>query len=169
MAMASNTSEGEERIIALLKELVENNSNDDSDRLAQTANTLSTAAMTVSIVALVIGLLQALLQYASSNENHREKCNIGAIGRAAMLSGRSEWSWRHWRRIYTYPVLRLSASSVFQCLPGGEYDIEELKTIFKDAVLLPRQHLNEDGPIGQSGTLGWLERGPIVRSRRMIE
>ncbi|KAF7518602.1 hypothetical protein G7054_g13404 [Neopestalotiopsis clavispora] len=162
--MASNTSEGEERIIALLTELVENNSNDDSDRLAQTANTLSTAAMTVSIVALVIGLLQALLQYASSNENHRGKCNIGAIGRAAMLSGRSKWSWRHWRRTYTYPVLHLSPIFVFECLAGGEHDIKKLQTIFKDAVLLSRQHLNEDGPMGHSGTLGWLER-PDVRSR----
>ncbi|ETS74762.1 hypothetical protein PFICI_13246 [Pestalotiopsis fici W106-1] len=135
--MASNISEGEERIIALLEKIAENNGNDDSDRLAQTANGLSTAAMTVSIVALVIALLQALLEYASSNENHREKCNVGAIGRAAMLPRGSKWSWRHWRRKYTYPVLNLSALRVLESLPGGDADIERLEKIFRDAAASP--------------------------------
>lgn len=154
--MASNTSEGEERMIALLTQLVENNSNDDSDRLAQTANSLSTAAMAVSIVALAIGLLQALLQYASSNENHREKCNIGAIGRAAMLSGTSTWSWWQWRRKYTYPVLDLSHWNVVHCLPGGKHDLNYLPTIFKDAVL-PYTPLPKKDDLGPGGALVWWE------------
>ncbi|KAI1876202.1 uncharacterized protein JN550_001698 [Neoarthrinium moseri] len=114
--MSSNTSKGEDQIIALLSKLVEKGKDDDADRYAATANSLSTAAMAVSIAALVIALMQAVLQYANSNENHREKCNIGAIGRAAMLPGTSAWSWRHWRRRYTYPLLSLHHDLVIRSI-----------------------------------------------------
>ncbi|KAI0400588.1 hypothetical protein F4802DRAFT_477945 [Xylaria palmicola] len=88
---------------------------DDSDSLTSTTNRLSLSATIFAVAAFIIAALQAILQYASSDESGRRKCNFAAIGQTSKYV-RKKWTFRGWRRKFYYPELNINADAVF-----GEY------------------------------------------------
>ncbi|KAL1877887.1 hypothetical protein Daus18300_002240 [Diaporthe australafricana] len=121
--MADNITEAYQLINQLLAALNSTvgsyTASQESDKEDDIGNQLSSTALVVSFTALVIALLQAILEYVSSNSAQGEKCNTGAIGDYARVSGIRRWSWRHWRRQYFYPELQLD---IFH-LCRGLYDV----------------------------------------------
>lgn len=138
--MASNITEGESRIIQLLSQLVDGSARNStqSESSAYTANGVAIVALTISVIALLATLLQAILEYSGSNENHREKCNVGAIGRAAKLKGVRTWSWHQWRKKYAYPRFEFSVQRIFEAMQGDHDRDTELSKIFRP--LIEGQH-----------------------------
>lgn len=152
--MADNITEADQLIIQLLAAL---NSTIGSYTASQelnnadaTANQLALTALVVSLIALVVALLQAVLQYVSSNSAQGEKCNTGAIGEYARVSGTRRWSWRHWRRQYFYPELNLSSFNVGWNL----YDVEnsEVGNVFKG---LKNLHPGRPDTYNSTGYFSW--------------
>ncbi|KAI0444593.1 hypothetical protein F4803DRAFT_244991 [Xylaria telfairii] len=91
--------------IAALVNATGTNASDDSDSLTSTANRLSLFAAIFAVAAFLIASLQAILEYSSSGESARRKCNSSAIGSFSKYVHK-EWSFRQWRRKFYYPVLR---------------------------------------------------------------
>ena len=123
--MAYNITEADERIIQLLAALnstlgsyTASQESATSDKLS---NQLSSTALVISLIALIVALLQAVLEYVSSNLAQGDKCNTGAIGKYARVSGTRRWSWRHWRRQYFYPELELDPDDICFDLHHLEY------------------------------------------------
>jgi len=82
------------------------NAPNDSDSLTSTANRLYLSATVIAVAAFLIATLQAILEYATSGESVRRKCNEAAIGPFSRLV-KTSWSLRHWRRKVYYPVLEI--------------------------------------------------------------
>lgn len=122
--MSLNISEADQLIIELLTALNSTVSNytasQELDKEDASANHFSLTALVVSLAALVVTLLQAVLDYVNSNSAQGEKCNTGAIGEYARFSGSRRWSWRHWRRQYFYRELSLDLYSVGRGLHNAE-------------------------------------------------
>lgn len=131
--MADNITEADQLIIQLLAALNSTvgtyTASQESDNEGATANHLSLTALVVSLVALVVALLQAVLEYVSSNSAQGERCDVGAIGEYARVSGTRTWSWRHWRRQYSYPDLKLDLFNAGM----RTYDVDksEASNVFK--------------------------------------
>lgn len=131
--MADNMTEADRLIIQLLAALNSTvgsyTAGQELDNADATANQLALTALVVSLIALVVALLQAVLEYVSSNSAQGEKCNTGAIGEYARVTGTRRWSWRHWRRQYFYPVLDLDLFNVQRRI----HDVEdsEVGNVFK--------------------------------------
>ncbi|KAI0389093.1 hypothetical protein F5Y17DRAFT_450307 [Xylariaceae sp. FL0594] len=89
------------------------NAPDDSDSLASTANRLSLSAAIIAVAAFLIASLQAILEYASSGESVRRKCNEAAIGALSRLV-KTRWSFRHWRRKVYYPDLVIDLDPIIK-------------------------------------------------------
>lgn len=81
------------------------------------------------LVALIVALLQAVLEYVSSNSVQGDKCNTGAIGEYARVSGTRRWLWRHWRRQCFYPELELDPDDV--CFDLHHLEYSEVGKVFK--------------------------------------
>lgn len=130
--MPANISEADQLIIGLLTALNSIVSNytasQESDKEDATADQLSLTALVVSLAALIVTLLQAVLEYGSSNSAQGEKCNTGAIGEYARFSGSRRWSWRHWRRQYFYREFDLDLYNVGLSL--HDVDRSEVSHVF---------------------------------------
>lgn len=148
--MADNITEADQLIIQLLAALNSTigsyTASQELDNADATANHLALTALVVSLIALVVALLQAVLEYVSSNSAQGEKCNTGAIGEYARVSGTRRWSWRHWRRQYFYPELNLSSFNVGWNL----HDVEnsEVGNVFKGLKNLRPARLDNFESIG---------------------
>ncbi|KAJ2990522.1 hypothetical protein NUW58_g2908 [Xylaria curta] len=98
--------------IAVLLNTAETDTSNDSDSLTSTANRLSLSAAIIAVAAFFIATLQAVLEYSSSGESARRKCNLAAIGPASQHV-RKKWSFRHWRRKFYYPQLKIDPYRLF--------------------------------------------------------
>lgn len=145
--MTDNVAEADQLIIQLLAALNSTvgdyKASQDSDTSGNVANQLSLTALVVSLIALAVALLQAVLEYASSNSEEGQKCNFGAIGEYATVSGIRKWSWRQWRWKYFYPELKLDFFNVmFQI---HDVNNSEVGDLFKELEgLRPAQLENFD-------------------------
>ncbi|KAF2008676.1 hypothetical protein BU24DRAFT_429247 [Aaosphaeria arxii CBS 175.79] len=114
--MSDNITDGEHQLISLLSRLVQLSSNaNEKESLASTTNRLALAAVFISIGAFLTAILQAVLQYADTNDTSRRKCNASAIGRAAYGESLTQWSWRGWQKKYFYRELLVDRMRIQMC------------------------------------------------------
>ncbi|KAI0452251.1 hypothetical protein F5B21DRAFT_348383 [Xylaria acuta] len=90
--------------IAALVNATDTNASNDSGSLTSTTNRLSLSATIIAVAAVFIASLQAILEYSSSDESVRCKCNFAAIGPFSKYVHK-RWPFRHWRRKFYYPEL----------------------------------------------------------------